>query len=173
VPISVARNSVLECKTEPNGLRSTWNFTCTLTKCVSKVSTKFEFNRIRKSIADLKIRSELGFCWGFLNRTQNDINSDHDQELHRLDVRSDPNSLYPHKSILNNTQTIRTRRFFINPQESRRKNTIAKRLKISLRMKAKIESQPKSIKVFSTKVKQRHPNNICGPDWHSWASLKT
>jgi hypothetical protein len=74
-----------------------------LEQCVSKVFKNFELNRISKSIADIKVRSELGFCWGFLDGTQNVINLDHDQELHRLGVRSDPKSLSPHKSIPNST----------------------------------------------------------------------
>jgi hypothetical protein len=46
-----------------------------LVKCVSKVSTNFELNRICKSTGGLKIRSEL---WFFINRTQNVIDLDHD-----------------------------------------------------------------------------------------------
>jgi hypothetical protein len=62
----------------------------------------------------------------------------------RCYIQRDPKSLSLHKSIPNNTQTIRTRRFFTNPQERRWKNTRAKRLKISARIKTEIESQPKA-----------------------------
>jgi hypothetical protein len=51
---------------------------------------------------------------------------------------SDPKSLSPHKSIPDSTQTIRTQRFFTNPQEKRGKNTKAKRLKITTRMKLRL-----------------------------------
>jgi hypothetical protein len=60
-----------------------------LDKYFSKVSMHFELDRICKSITYFKIRSELGFGRSFLNRTQNRINSDHDQELHRLAIRSE------------------------------------------------------------------------------------
>jgi hypothetical protein len=66
-----------------------------LDKCVFKVSTNFKINRICKSIADLKIRLELEFCWGFLNRIQYGTNSDYDQKLHRLGVRSDSKIYLP------------------------------------------------------------------------------
>jgi hypothetical protein len=81
-----------------------------LDKCGFKVSTNFELNRIYESIADSRIRSELGFYCGFLIRTQNGINSDHEHELHRLSVRCDPKSLSPYKSIPNGTKRIRTQK---------------------------------------------------------------
>jgi len=74
-----------------------------LEKYVSKVSTNFELNRTCESTADLKIRTEWGFVGVFSKRTQRELNSDHDQELHREGVCSDPKSLSLHKSIPNNT----------------------------------------------------------------------
>jgi hypothetical protein len=104
VLIWAAWNSVLWCKTEANKLLL-MKFYTHLDTYFSKVSMHFELNRICKSITYFKIRSELGFVRSFLNQTQNGINSDHDQELHRLAIRSDPKNLSPHKSILNKTQT--------------------------------------------------------------------
>jgi hypothetical protein len=47
---------------------------CTdLEKYFSKVSTNLELNWTCESTADLKIPTKLGFCWGFLERTQNEI----------------------------------------------------------------------------------------------------
>jgi hypothetical protein len=68
-------------------------------------------NEIYKLVTDLKIQSELWFCLGFLNRIQNGINSDHDQELYWLGVHSDTKSLSPHESIPNNNYTTRTQRY--------------------------------------------------------------
>jgi hypothetical protein len=98
---------------------------------------------------------KYGNNWGFLNRTQNGINLDHDQELHQLGVCNDPKSLYPHKSIPNSTKATRTQRFFTNPHERRGKNTRTKTLIILARMKKL--SKSRMIKLRTAMVHQGSP----------------
>jgi hypothetical protein len=58
------------------------NFTGSLRKgkkMIHEVSTRATHNFKRRS----DFLKELGFCWGFLKQTQNEINSDHDKKLHQ------------------------------------------------------------------------------------------
>jgi hypothetical protein len=59
----------------------------------------------------------------FSKRTQREITTVHDQELHREGVCSDPKSLSPHKSIPNSTHIKRTQRFSTKLQEKRKGET--------------------------------------------------
>jgi hypothetical protein len=59
---------------------------------------KYESEQTRYQVADRKSRVGWGFDGVFSKRTQTRINSDHDQELLREDVCSDPKSLSPPKS---------------------------------------------------------------------------
>jgi hypothetical protein len=56
----------------------------------------------------------------FSKRTQREITTVHDQELHREGVCNDPKSLSPHKSIPNSTHIKRTQRLSTKPQEKRK-----------------------------------------------------
>jgi hypothetical protein len=52
-----------------------------------------------------------------LGFSQNELSSDHDQELHLEGVCSDPKSLSTHKPISNSTHIKRTQRFSTKAQE--------------------------------------------------------
>jgi hypothetical protein len=58
-----------------NQMYSDWNeiLDTHIDKYVSKVSRNFELSQSYESTTDPKIWIELGFCWGFLERTQNEI----------------------------------------------------------------------------------------------------
>jgi hypothetical protein len=64
----------------------------------------------------------------FSKQTQRELNSDHDQELHREGVCNDPKSLYLHKSIPNNIHIKRTQRFSTKPQDKGKGETKNTRL---------------------------------------------
>jgi hypothetical protein len=87
---------------------------------------KYELEQARKQIVDQISRDGWGFDGVFSKRTQREIYSDHDQELHRMSVRSDPKSLLLHKSTSNRTHIKRTQGISTKPQENEKgatKNT--------------------------------------------------
>jgi hypothetical protein len=57
-----------------------------------------------------KFRICLGFCWGFLKRTQNKVISDHDQKPLKLDVCSGLESDLHPKEIPNTNHNSRNQR---------------------------------------------------------------
>jgi hypothetical protein len=64
---------------------------------IHEVSPRANQNSVHRS--DFSRR--LGFCWGFLKRSQKEINSDHDQKLHQQGICSDPKSVPHHPTIPN------------------------------------------------------------------------
>jgi hypothetical protein len=61
-----------------------------------------------------------GFVGGFLKRTQNEINSDHEQKLYQLGVCSDPKSISHYPTIPNNNHNSRNQWFFHNTKVKRK-----------------------------------------------------
>ena len=94
-----------------------WNLTKSL--CMVKEVLWWSMNPNKQEIK-LHIRNpEMnGFLLGVSSkRTQRELNSNHDQELHHKGICSDPRSLSLHKSFPNNTDIKRTQRFSTKPQE--------------------------------------------------------
>jgi hypothetical protein len=110
-----------------------------LNKSVSKVSSNFELNWICKSITDLKTPSELGFCWGFLERVQTEF-SNHNQNLQQHGVYSDSTSVTHHQSIPKPNPHTRTRWFFTRSQREEREEHKSKETQISARMKLRLRA---------------------------------
>jgi hypothetical protein len=106
---------------------------------ICEVSTRAK----QKSEHRSNFSRRLEFCWGFLKRTQMEINSNHDQELHQQGVCGDPRSVSPHQSIPNNTHNTRTWWFFHKSKERRKGRTWEQnRLKTSAETKLSTRVEP-------------------------------
>jgi hypothetical protein len=125
----------------------------------------------RKQIADQISRDGWGFDGVFSKRTQWEIYSDHDQELHLMSVRSDPKSLLLHKSTSNRTHIKRTHGIFTKPQENEKgetKNTKLQKFQQGYKLRFEVEERcgpdrrpflGLNLKIKSTVEVQ----NRCGP----------
>jgi hypothetical protein len=92
--------------------------------------------------ADHKTREKWSFVGVFSERTQMRINSDHDQELHREGVRSDPKSLCPPKLIPNSIHVSITRRFSNSQEKEEGETKNTKLQKFSKDQKPRFRSCP-------------------------------
>jgi hypothetical protein len=99
-------------------LRTFSNFTESM--CGVKDVYWWSMNSSKKIESQIRNSESDVFFGVFSKRTQWELNSDHDQKLHRKGVCSDQKSLSPHKPIPNSTHVTRTRRFSTNPQEKER-----------------------------------------------------
>jgi hypothetical protein len=68
----------------------------------------------------LDFLGRMGFYWGFLERTQNEINTDHNQKLHQLDRCNDPKSVFLPTTIPSSNLKSKTQCFFHNLREQRK-----------------------------------------------------
>jgi hypothetical protein len=70
----------------------------------------------------------MGFLWGFLGRTQNEIEGDHNHKQHHLGISIDPMSKSHPQTNSNNTEAIKNSMVLQNPQEQRYDELKNKRL---------------------------------------------
>jgi hypothetical protein len=70
---------------------------------------EFSSRAKQNCVCRLDFVRRLGFCWDFLKRTQIEIYSDHDQELHQHGICSDSKSISHHQEIPNSKHNSRTR----------------------------------------------------------------
>jgi hypothetical protein len=85
----------------------------------------------------------MGFCWGFLGRTQNETERNHDHKQHHLGVRSDPKIKSHPPTNPNITEAIRTRWFSKIIKNKEMKNSRTKDFKKSSRAQTKFEANQK------------------------------
>jgi hypothetical protein len=85
----------------------------------------------------------MGFCWGFLGQTQNEIEGDHDQGEHHLCIRSDPKSNSHPPTNPNSTRATRTRWFSKILKNKEMKNSRTKDFRKSARAQTEFEANQK------------------------------